>query len=505
MYNKKHIFYRKKQYTKKKYNTQLCDNEMSFEDCELAILRHAVDDSNMITGKKLVMNEDIKKIIEILENFIIRKKRMCYGGTAINNILPKDVQFYNRDIEIPDYDFYSPEALSDAKELADIYFQAGYKDVEAKSGMHHGTFKVFVNFIPIADISFMNKKIYNSILNESIVIAGIHYSPPNFLRMGMYLELSRPQGDVSRWEKVMKRLNLLNTYYPFNVDKCETIDFQREMDVRKEDSEKIYLIVRNSFIDQNVVFFGGYASSLYSRYMPMEQQRIIRKIPDFDVLSEDYEKCGAIVKEQLNQQGFNNIKIVKYSAIGEIIPEHIQLMVGKDTIAFIYKPIACHSYNTITVSNREIRIASIDTILSFYLAFIYSDFYSFYKERLLCMAKFIFDVELKNRLEQKGLLKRFSVECYGKQKTLEDIRNEKSQKYKELMDKRNTEEYETWFLKYVPETKKEEETYQKMEKAVKNRQKKGKKRNSKTMKKIPKKKPIIKNIFMKTNESNAIL
>ena len=32
--------------------------------------------------------------------------------------------------------------------------------------------------------------------------------PPNYLRMAMYLELSRPDGDVSRWEKVLKRLTL---------------------------------------------------------------------------------------------------------------------------------------------------------------------------------------------------------------------------------------------------------------------------------------------------------
>ena len=31
--------------------------------------------------------------------------------------MPKHAQFYNREIEVPDYDFYSPHALDDAKEL----------------------------------------------------------------------------------------------------------------------------------------------------------------------------------------------------------------------------------------------------------------------------------------------------------------------------------------------------------------------------------------------------
>jgi hypothetical protein len=32
--------------------------------------------------------------------------------------------------------------------------------------------------------------------------------------MSIYLELSRPRGDVSRWKKVYSRLLLLNKHYP---------------------------------------------------------------------------------------------------------------------------------------------------------------------------------------------------------------------------------------------------------------------------------------------------
>ena len=139
-----------------------------------------------------------------------------------------------------------------------------------------------------------------------------------------------------------------------------------------------------------------------------------------------------------------------HSGIGELLPEHIEIIVGNDTIAFIYKPIACHSYNLIKLENREIKIATIDTMLSFYFAFYYTKRTYYFKDRILCMAMFLFDVEQENRLEQKGILKRFSLDCYGKQATLETIRSEKVEKYKELKDKRNTREYEEWFLKYTP-------------------------------------------------------
>jgi hypothetical protein len=70
------------------------------------------------------------------------------------------------------------------------------------------------------------------------------------------------------------------------------------------------------------------------------------------------------------------------------------------------------------------------------------------------MSKFLFDVQEKNRLEQKGVLKRFSIACYGKQPTLESMRAEKTAKFAELAGKKGTEEYEMWFMKYSPgETK----------------------------------------------------
>ena len=67
------------------------------------------------------------------------------------------------------------------------------------------------------------------------------------------------------------------------------------------------------------------------------------------------------------------------------------------------------------------------------------------------MSKFLFDVQQKNRLEQKGLLKRFSILCYGHQPSVEDMRAEKAEKFKELKDKKGTKEYESWFLNYRPE------------------------------------------------------
>ena len=75
-------------------------------------------------------------------------------------------------------------------------------------------------------------------------------------------------------------------------------------------------------------------------------------------------------------------KIVKKKGVGETIAPHYEVKFGKETLLFIYEPLACHSYNVITIDNRKIRIATIDTMLSFYLAFLFIDRVYYEKNRI---------------------------------------------------------------------------------------------------------------------------
>jgi len=266
---------------------------------ELEILREAI---NVAENKKknLIKSPIIKKIIDILESFLKSKKLVCYGGTAINNILPESDQFYDKSIDIPDYDFFSPNALNDAKELADIYYKKGFDEVEAKAGVHMGTYKVFVNFIPIADITQMTPDIYDNLKKTTIVKKGIHYAPPDYLRMSAYLELSRPDGDVSRWEKVYKRLLLLNKNYPIDEKKCTVKEFIGKFNKKIPQQNSINSIVLNIIINQKLVIFGAYALYNYSNAKESEK-KLLLKTPNFDVLAEEPLKITNLIKESLTK------------------------------------------------------------------------------------------------------------------------------------------------------------------------------------------------------------
>ena len=469
------------------------------EELELEILRKAIDIAEKKQQKK-ANGPEVQEIIQVVEEFLKNKKLICYGGTAINNILPEEDKFYNKDLEIPDYDFFSPNALNDAKELADIYAR-DFEDVEAKAGVHYGTYKVFVNHIPVADITHMNIDLFNAIKKDSISVGGILYSPPDYLRMAMYLELSRPGGDVSRWEKVLKRLLLLNKNYQLRGSDCLNVDFQRGFQLKNKDKEaKIFKIVRDSLIDQGCVFFGALAHSIYASYMPKKERRIIQRNPDFDVLAVDPEYTATVVKERLEYNGFNNIIITKKPGIGEIVAPHYEIsMKGEEIICFIYEPLACHSYNVVKVENKKVKVATIDTMLSFYLAFLYSNRDYYDPQRILCMSEFLFKVQQRNRLQQKGVLRRFSINCYGNQTTLESMRDEKAGKFKILKDKKNTKEYDEWFLRYIPSENKTKPTKTIKTKTKKEKQTKKVKMSSKESKKN---KSVFSNIFKLQSENN---
>ena len=179
-------------------------------------------------------------------------------------------------------------------------------------------------------------------------------------------------------------------------------------------------------------------------------QKKFKSIPDFDVLSEHPLKLGETIQKKLEESGFNKVRIYKHEGIGEIIAPHYEVTVDKETVVFIYEPLACHSYNIIKENSEDIRIATIDTMLSFYLAFIYSDRTYYDKDRILCMAKHLFEVQQHNRLKQESILKRFSMNCYGQQQTINRLREEKAEKYRQLKNHRGSKEYEEWFLKYNP-------------------------------------------------------
>jgi hypothetical protein len=422
-----------------------CKN-LTFEECEVAILRASVDKIDKQQGQELVGLQETKRIIDIVKTFIRQKNCILYGGTAINDVLPRHAQFYDYKYQFPDYDMFSPRALEDTKALADIFVKEGFFDVEAKAGVHQGTYKVFVNQLSVADITFIHQDLYKSLQKRGKIIQGMMYCPINFLKQACYLELSRPMGDVSRWEKVYKRLTLLNKYFPMHhpckayTKKCNKQDVHCDPEFRN--------LIKTSLLKEDVVFIGGLATDIYMKQMAIKR---IEPILEFSVISMSAKKTYTNLMDTLQQNGYKPVLKV-HKEIGELILEHYSVSVNGQIVAIVFQPVACHSFNVVHIHGHVVKIATIDTLFSYYLTFIFANRDYLDEEKLLCLCNTLFSIQNVHRLTHKGLLQRFNINCYGVQRQLKDIREEKNQMHKKI--KPGTKKYDEWFLKYMPKTRK---------------------------------------------------
>lgn len=173
-----------------------------------------------IESKKLEILEPTKTelmaINKIIMDYIKDNKLKIYGGFAQNKLVyvkdPNDA-FYNEN-DIPDIDVYSPDPLKDVVTLCDILHKKGYKYVQGKEALHKETYKIFVNFADVCDLSYVPRNIYHKI--PFITVDGINYTHPSFTYIDLYRMMSEPYFSSFRWKKIFPRLYVLQKHYPFN-------------------------------------------------------------------------------------------------------------------------------------------------------------------------------------------------------------------------------------------------------------------------------------------------
>ena len=384
--------------------------------------------------REAASDPDVKKMIKIVREFIETHRVMCYGGTAINNLLPPEDQFYDFSIEIPDYDFFSESPQLHAAKLADRLAKAGFASVEVKPGVHLGTFKVFANYIGVADVSHMEVSMFKKLWDEKITKDKIHYVPPNFLRMAMYLELSRPKGDVSRWKKVYDRLQKLNKNHPLTCPAGAQKITEEFVDDTVRDE------IRDVLVKENLVLLGFNGS--------MVQEKTPRKwMLPLDILVTP-EKRQEVSKKILGIfKKHETVKTREFPEFEELMPARTDIRNAKSVLVRLYETTACHSYHE---TPSGLKVASIPTLLQFFLSALYApkEFLEAQPEqRFLCTAEHLVNLANSTSRRYKILI---PLTCIGKQKNLVTMRAERSEIYKKLSQNRESREFLELFFSYVP-------------------------------------------------------
>lgn len=469
---------------------------LSPDECELLIIENSIA-LNAAEAPLPADSPEIKRIYAILTAYLRKERVICYGGIAVNYALPKKAQFYGPG-DVPDYDVLSPNAIDTAKRLVDVFVANGFKDSEARAGVHYGTYKVFVNFIGILDLTDISAHVFDALYRDSIVHDGIRFAPPTWLRMSMHLELSRPLGDVSRWEKVDSRMQLLEKYHPLaKIAARSTATATATATATLEPSAiraAVLPDVLSTLVKRGGVFCGRIAVEAFLLHDQGSADSISAD-STIRVLTDDLTGAEKAIRDALSGRSFDlppttlssptesgtqlvakkrtlgakDILLLRCPAVGDIIPEQVQVIVCGKLIAILYQTIACHNYNEVALAlpslsgtkKQRVRIATTDTTLSVLLSLVYvrsfgAESRDLASEReLSCAAVQVHLCAEKHRMDQSGIWTRFRIPCSGVQPTLASIRTEKATMFKKLTSgprAATTTEYDKWFLKYSPST-----------------------------------------------------
>jgi hypothetical protein len=169
-------------------------------------------------------------LLDLVQKFIIRKELIIYGGIAIDYALRlKGQKIYNNDDDISDYDVYSSNHISDSEEFINELTSLGYRDISAIKALHVQTMRIRWNHIYILDIGYIPKSVLNKI--PILKYNRMLFVDPIFQYMDMHYSLCLPFSEAPmenithRWEKDIKRFNILIKQYPPSQYETKKIEF----------------------------------------------------------------------------------------------------------------------------------------------------------------------------------------------------------------------------------------------------------------------------------------
>lgn len=162
-----------------------------------------------------------KRALEIVKKFVKERGLIIFGGLAIDYALRLKGSKIYRDDEKPDIDVLSEDSVKDAYDLVDEFKKLGFEQVNAIRALHLQTMRVRTNFVYVADIGYFPDISIIPTLNYQ----GLRIAHPDFQRIDIHLSFMYPftgaprENLFNRWEKDLKRLNMINECYPIKVDK----------------------------------------------------------------------------------------------------------------------------------------------------------------------------------------------------------------------------------------------------------------------------------------------
>jgi len=244
----------------------------------------------------------------------------------------------------------------------------------------------------------------------------------------MYLELSRPRGELSRWEKVYERLLLFNEFLP--PTSCSKANQGKGLKgfVTAEQVEKVLSFI----IENDCIFAGADLANLYEdtlRKIKGMKQRgskwILSSKKPIVFLSTDPEKhAQELVYGWDTTDTSKKLSIKTHTSTDvDLVPSMTFIYQGKRLCVLIVHQSACQAYFTVALGpSRNLKIASMDTLITLYFSLgLYRSVF-FDIGSMECLAEKLVQISLKARSNPHTFPFPFiSIKCVGHQKTLPSL------------------------------------------------------------------------------------
>lgn len=394
---------------------QLCNGNKNLiiKSTRLRISDHNIKMSLKIATKLEVLNKIVDKIqrkdeieqyniyntlFEKTFELIKSMKLVIYGGFALNMLLPQVHKIYKYK-SLPDIDVFSSSAKSDAMKISNALTQMGYKYVEVRAGVHKGTYKIYVEFQAIVDVTNVSKSLFTYLMRESIEKNGFNICPSEFLMWSLYKELARPQGSGFRWEKVFKRYIIFHRQYKF-----KGVHPQIPWVSKFPEDSKLILSLKQIIKSEKLLLTGICGANMY---LGLELS-----VP-FDILCEDIDKTFELINNKMD----NVLTLSKHPRrqLYEISSNTGYIKHNNNVVCRLYETDACYSYTKF----NGYTVGSIDTIL----CFLYAKYISCNNFKSDCTAMYKYYIyELEVYASNMIIEERFKTKCQGYETTVSDVR-----------------------------------------------------------------------------------
>jgi len=311
-------------------------------------LDNIIEESTVIKNNTLEPTiDEYRQAIQISKDFIASKKRIIYGGKAYDELVKrkKESDKIYKDYCRSDIEFYTPEPIADLVELCNALYEKKFTIVSGRQAEHEGTYKIYVNFENICDITYMPKNIFGNM--PAVTIDKILYSHPMWILVDILRQYNDPI--TSYWrlkDKLFTRATVLLKHYPLELNSSSSFTYGNKYELQKK---RLF----NSISQMSTVIFTGSVTETY--YLTLKSQINTNHMEIFSTnFKEDVIEITNILKGIFNED-YTKLTINYFVPFYQFWDERIEVSFNNECIIKIFGNNGlCIPYNNLYISNDKI-------------------------------------------------------------------------------------------------------------------------------------------------------